>query len=68
MFHNMTQNAYFLINIITMEGLSKDKNFPKFQKGLELLNDNELTAFLGSSCLALVGKQGCGAMIKMGKN
>jgi hypothetical protein len=58
MFNNMTQNASFLMNITTMEVLSKDDNFPKLQQGLELFNDNQLPASLWSSCLAaLVTKQ-----------
>jgi hypothetical protein len=47
-------------------GLLKDDNFSKFQQGLELFNGNELPASSQSSCLALVAKQGCGAMIKTG--
>jgi hypothetical protein len=45
-FQNMTQNASFPINIITMEGWLKDDDFPKFQEGLDLFNDNELPASL----------------------
>ncbi len=57
MVHNMTQNALFAPNITTMEGLPKDDNFPKFQRGLELFNDKQLPPSLRSSCLALVAEQ-----------
>jgi hypothetical protein len=57
MFHNMTQNASFLINITTMEGLPKEDDFPEFQHGLELFNGNGLTPSLRSSCLTLVAEQ-----------
>jgi hypothetical protein len=57
MFHNTTLNASFLPNFTTMEGLPKEDNFPDFQRGLELFNDNELPPSLRSSCLALVAEQ-----------
>jgi hypothetical protein len=40
-----------------MEGLPKEDDFPDFQRGLELLNDNKLPPSLRSSCLALVAEQ-----------
>jgi hypothetical protein len=57
MFHNMTQNASFPPNITTMAGLPKEDNFHKFQRRLELFNDNELPPSLRSSYLALVAEQ-----------
>jgi hypothetical protein len=58
MFHNMTQSASFPTNINTMmEGLPKEDDFPEFQRGLEVFNNNELPPSLRSSCLALVAEQ-----------
>jgi hypothetical protein len=48
----------YVPNITTMEGLSKEDDFPEFQRGLEVFNDNEeLPPSLSSSCLALVAEQ-----------
>jgi hypothetical protein len=52
----MTQNASFLTNITTMEGLPMEDDFLEFQRGLELFNDNELPLSLRSSCLVLVAE------------
>jgi hypothetical protein len=57
MFHNMTRNASFWPNILTMGDLPKDDNFLNFQRGLELFNDTKLPSSLRSSCLALIAEQ-----------
>jgi hypothetical protein len=48
---------HFPLNILTMGDFPNDGNFPNFQLGLELFNDNELPSSLRSSCLALVAEQ-----------